>query len=126
MNLSSSKKTVIASVVAAVCMAAPALSYAANQNPDQPNVLLVVMDDLGTGQLNFALDSLDKSELGKRPVPVRYQGDLDKMIDAAQRAMPNVEKLATNGIKMTNAFVANFSTFGIARCAASIILSRSP
>ncbi|MBB1466547.1 sulfatase-like hydrolase/transferase [Vibrio sp. SG41-7] len=107
MNLSSSKKTVIASLVAAACVAAPSLSYAVNQNPEQPNVLLVVMDDLGTGQLNFALDSLDKTELAKRPVPVRYQGDLDKMIDAAQRAMPNVEKLAANGVKMTNAFVAH-------------------
>lgn len=29
------------------------------------------------------------------------------MIDAAQRAMPNVEKLAANGVKMTNAFVAH-------------------
>lgn len=74
MNLSSSKKTVIASLVAAACVAAPSLSYAANHNPEQPNVLLVVMDDLGTGQLNFALDSLDKSELAKRSVPVRYQG----------------------------------------------------
>lgn len=65
------------------------------------------MDDLGTGQLDFAIDSLDKNELSKRPVAARYQGDLDKMIDAAQRAMPNVSKLAATGVKMTNAFVAH-------------------
>lgn len=106
MNLSSTKKTVVASLVAAVCVAAPVTTYAAKQ-AEQPNVLLVIMDDLGTGQLDFALDSLDKTELAKRPVPARYQGDLDKMIDAAHRAMPNVAKLAQNGVKMTNAFVAH-------------------
>lgn len=106
MNLSSTKKTVVASLVAAACVAAPVTTFAAKQ-AEQPNVLLVIMDDLGTGQLDFALDSLDKTELAKRPVPARYQGDLDKMIDAAHRAMPNVAKLAQNGVKMTNAFVAH-------------------
>ena len=106
MNLSLANKTVVASLVAAACVAAPMSAYAAKQI-DQPNVLLVIMDDLGTGQLDFALDSLDKEALAKRPVPVRYQGDLDKMIDAAQRAMPNVAELAKNGVKMTNAFVAH-------------------
>ncbi|HIF9388304.1 TPA: sulfatase family protein [Photobacterium damselae] len=106
MNLSSTKKTMVASLVAAACVAAPVTTYAAKQ-AEQPNVLLVIMDDLGTGQLDFALDSLDKTELAKRPVPARYQGDLDKMIDAAHRAMPNVAKLAQNGVKMTNAFVAH-------------------
>ncbi|GHA53097.1 sulfatase [Photobacterium aphoticum] len=106
MNLSLANKTVVASLVAAACVAAPLSAYAAKP-VEQPNVLLVIMDDLGTGQLDFALDSLDKDELAKRPVPVRYQGDLDKMIDAAQRAMPNVAELADNGVKMTNAFVAH-------------------
>ncbi|CAM3720988.1 MULTISPECIES: sulfatase family protein [Avibacterium] len=81
--------------------------YAHSQDPQKPNVLVIVMDDLGTGQLDFAIDSLDKNELSKRPVAARYQGDLDKMIDAAQRAMPNVSKLAATGVKMTNAFVAH-------------------
>ncbi|AGH80939.1 hypothetical protein PCNPT3_04985 [Psychromonas sp. CNPT3] len=106
MILSSTKKTLLASLVAAACLGAPA-TYAANHDTSQPNVLLVIMDDLGTGQLNFTLDSLNKSELAKRDVPVRYQGNLDKMIDAARRAMPNVEKLAATGVKMTNAFVAH-------------------
>ncbi|MBE2898181.1 sulfatase-like hydrolase/transferase [Pasteurellaceae bacterium 20609_3] len=80
--------------------------YAAEQ-AHKPNVLVIVMDDLGSGQLDFALDTLDKNELSKRPVAARYQGDLDKMIDAAQRAMPNVSQLAADGVKMTNAFVAH-------------------
>ncbi|WP_044362776.1 sulfatase [Vibrio fluvialis] len=106
MNLSLTRKTVVAGLVAAACAAAPLTAYSA-QKSEQPNVLLVIMDDLGTGQLDFALGSLDPQTLAKRPVPVRYQGDLDKMIAAAQKAMPNVTKLAQNGIKMTNAFVAH-------------------
>ncbi len=109
MNLSSTKKTIIASFVAAACMASSAVANAAptTATVKQPNVLLVVMDDLGTGQLDFALDSLDKKTLAQRPVPVRYQGDFDKMVDAAKRAMPTVAELAANGVKMTNAFVAH-------------------
>ncbi|MBL4829924.1 MAG: sulfatase-like hydrolase/transferase [Aliivibrio sp.] len=103
MMLSSHKKTVVACLVTAACLTLPVDAA----NAVQPNVLLVVMDDLGTGQLNFAMDSLDASELNKRPVPIRYQGDINKMIDAAKRAMPNVTELANNGIKMTNAFVAH-------------------
>lgn len=106
MTLPSTKKTLIASLVAAAYLVAP-LAFSANYIPEKPNVLLVIMDDLGTGQLNFTLDSLNKSELEKRNVAVRYQGNLDKMIDAARRAMPNVGKLAASGIKMTNAFVAH-------------------
>lgn len=98
------KKTLAASLVAASTLIAP---QAMSANAQQPNVLLVIMDDLGSGQLDFALDSLDKNVLNQRPAPVRYQGDLDKMIDAAKRAMPNVAALAENGVKMTNAFVAH-------------------
>lgn len=106
MDLFSMRKTVVASLVTAACLAAPMSTYATEKN-QQPNVLLVIMDDLGTGQLDFVIDSLDKDQLAKRSVPVRYQGSLDKMIDAAKRAMPNVSKLAQGGIKMTNAFVAH-------------------
>lgn len=111
MNSFSLNKTALATFVAAACMLSSSPSFGAQilsaENPKKPNVLLVVMDDLGTGQLDFALESLDKDLLAKRPVPLRYKGDLDKMIDAAKRAMPNVANLAENGIKMTNAFVAH-------------------
>ncbi|KAB7673868.1 sulfatase [Plesiomonas shigelloides] len=106
MGLIASKKSLIASMIAASLVAAPAISVA-KTTADQPNVLLIIMDDLGTGQLDFAIDNLNKEELAKRPVPVRYQGDFDKMLDAAQRSMPNVSALAKDGIKMTNAFVAH-------------------
>ncbi|EDX0770012.1 sulfatase-like hydrolase/transferase [Salmonella enterica] len=111
MKLSAGRKTLLAGLIATVCstiasnvLAAPTSVVSGNE---KPNVLLVIMDDLGTGQLDFTLNNLDKKVLSQRSVPVRYQGDLDKMIDAAQRAMPNVAQLAQNGVKMTNAFVAH-------------------
>ncbi len=65
------------------------------------------MDDLGTGQLDFVLDNLDVNELAKRPTAQRYDGDINKMVEAAKIAMPNVTEMAAGGIKMTNAFVAH-------------------
>ena len=105
MRLSSSKKTVLAGLVAAACAATPVMTLAA-EKVEQPNVLLIVMDDLGTAQLDFAMDNIDKDALTKRPVPERYDGEFDKLYDAAKRSMPNITKLANEGVRMTNAYVA--------------------
>lgn len=105
MKLSLLNKCMMSAMMVGAAVAQPL--YAAEKAPQKPNVLVIVMDDLGTGQLDWSLDSLDKAELSKRPVAARYQGDLDKMIDAAKRAMPNVAELAAQGVKMTNAFVAH-------------------
>ncbi len=43
----------------------------------------------------------------RSPSPQRYQGDINKMVEAARTAMPNVADMAAGGIKMTNAFVAH-------------------
>lgn len=123
MKLSLSKQTVLAGVVAAACAGAPAIATAASHDPQQPNVLIVVMDDLGTGQLDFTLDTLDKDLLSQRIISERYQGDMDKLMDAAKRAMPNVTKMAADGVKMTNAFVAH-PVCGPSR--AGIFTGRSP
>lgn len=99
------KKSIIAGLVVASFAAMPMASFA-NTHADKPNVLLIVMDDLGTAQLDFMLDQVDKDTLLKRPVPIRYDGDFDKLYDAAKRSMPNVTKLANEGVRMTNAYVA--------------------
>lgn len=91
MKLPAGKRSLLAGMIAAAGMSMTPVTLAAPA--EKPNVLLVIMDDLGTGQLDFTLNNLDKKALSQRPVPVRYQGDLDKMIDAAQRAMPNVSLL---------------------------------
>jgi len=105
MRLSSNKKTVLAGLVAAACAISPAMTLAA-EKVEQPNVLLIVMDDLGSAQLDFAMDNIDKDTLAKRPVPMRYDGDFDKLYDAAKRSMPNITLLANEGVRMTNAYVA--------------------
>ncbi|HHQ4650654.1 TPA: sulfatase-like hydrolase/transferase, partial [Aeromonas hydrophila] len=98
-------KKIITSMVALACSMSPVMVYSAESV--QPNVLVIIMDDLGTGQLDFTLDSLEREALEKRQVAPRYQGDIAKMIDAAARSMPNVANLAHAGVKMTNAFVAH-------------------
>lgn len=105
MSSSPCKKRVLSTLVAAACAVSPAMTMAAG-NAEQPNVLLIVMDDLGTAQLDFAMDSINKEALLKRVVPERYNGDFDKLYDAAKRSMPNITKLANEGVRMTNAYVA--------------------
>lgn len=102
------KITLLAGLISTACLSYSSALFAASDGQNEkPNVLLIIMDDLGTGQLDFTLNTLDKKILSESPVPERYQGNLDNMIDAAKRAMPNVTQLAQNGIKMTNAFVAH-------------------
>lgn len=64
MKLSAGRKTLLAGLIAMVCstiasnvLAAPTSVVSGNE---KPNVLLVIMDDLGTGQLDFTLNNLDK------------------------------------------------------------------
>ncbi|WIE08593.1 MULTISPECIES: sulfatase family protein [Providencia] len=122
MRLPSMKKSLLAGLIAASSLVPP-IAANAGGTPEKPNVLLIIMDDLGTGQLDFVLDSLDVKELVQRPSPQRYQGDINKMVEAARTAMPNVADMAAGGIKMTNAFVAH-PVCGPSR--AGIFTGRSP
>ena len=100
----------------------PSVSYSA-ASPAAPNILVVIMDDLGTGHLDFALEDINKKELVKRPVTERYQGSFDAMYDAAKRSMPTITELADQGLRMTNAYVAT-PVCGPSR--AGILTGRSP
>ena len=122
MILPTVKKSLLAGLIATSCLSFP-LAATAGGTPEKPNVLLIVMDDLGTGQLDFVLDNLDVNELAKRPTAQRYDGDINKMVEAAKIAMPNVTEMAAGGIKMTNAFVAH-PVCGPSR--AGIFTGRSP
>lgn len=59
MTFFSSKKKQLAGLVAAACLCGASSAAPAAATDSRPNVLLVIMDDLGTGQLDFALDALD-------------------------------------------------------------------
>jgi uncharacterized sulfatase len=73
----------------------------------QPNVIVIVTDDQGYGQLNFDPNSYSQNQIAKTTVTKRYRSAVEKAYHAAQTAMPNTAQLANEGIKFTNAFVAS-------------------
>lgn len=82
----------------------------------KPNVIVIVTDDQGYGQLNFDSESYDLDKIKNTVVTDRYKTSAEKAFHAAQTAMPNVTKLANQGVKFTNAFVAS-PTCGPSRAA---------
>lgn len=73
----------------------------------KPNVIVVVTDDQGYGQLNFDPNSYTQDQLNNTTVTKRYRTSVEEAYKAAQTAMPNTAKLANEGVKFTNAFVAS-------------------
>jgi len=73
----------------------------------KPNVIVVVTDDQGYGQLNFDPNSYTQDQLNNTIVTKRYRTSVEEAYKAAQTAMPNTAKLANEGVKFTNAFVAS-------------------
>ncbi|WP_460023880.1 sulfatase-like hydrolase/transferase [Marinifilum fragile] len=73
----------------------------------KPNVIVVVTDDQGYGQLNFDPNSYSQDQLKNTQVTKRYTTAVEAAYNAAQTAMPNTSQLANEGIKFTNAFVAS-------------------
>lgn len=70
----------------------------------QPNVIIIITDDQGLGQLDF-LDQ--ESELPAQEVTERYSVDPERARLAAQTAMPHLSRLASGGVKLSNAYVAS-------------------
>ncbi|BCL75926.1 sulfatase [Jeongeupia sp. HS-3] len=90
----------------------------------KPNVLVVVMDDLGYGQLNYDNSAFDKTEFLKSlEIPKRYEANIDKAIDAAKHSTPYLRTLADNGVMLQQGFVAH-GVSGPSR--AAIMTSRAP
>lgn len=74
---------------------------------DKPNILVIIVDDLGYGQLNFDKQAWNKPFLEKLKIPARYQVDIDKAIAAAQKATPVLKKLQDQGVTLQQGFVAH-------------------
>ncbi|MDG6896237.1 sulfatase [Volucribacter amazonae] len=73
----------------------------------KPNIILISVDDLGYGQLNYDDAQFNKEVLKDREVPERYQVALDKAIEAAKKSTPTLRSLQDNGVKLSQGFVAH-------------------
>lgn len=80
------------------------------ESPSPPNVLFIMMDDLGYGQ--FGIHNNDLTTEGFDPFFVEIvreeQGyDLKQALDFSRRAMPVMHRLAEEGIVFTKAFTSS-------------------
>ncbi|MDU8924388.1 sulfatase-like hydrolase/transferase [Pasteurellaceae bacterium LIM206] len=73
----------------------------------KPNIILISMDDLGYGQLNYDEKAFNKDVLKDQVVPERYQVTLDKAIEAARKSTPTLHALQESGVELTQGFVAH-------------------
>ncbi|SMB79978.1 uncharacterized sulfatase [Pasteurella testudinis DSM 23072] len=90
---------------------------------DKPTIILVSVDDLGYGQLNYDEAAFNREILKDNAIPERYQVALDKAIEAAKSSTPTLKQLQDNGVKLTQGFVAH-GVSGPSR--ASMMTSRFP
>lgn len=100
------RKYIFLSLVAGVVIASSAQAV-----PKKPNILIVLMDDFGTGQFAPVAKQLELDEVD--PTFKDYTDSLEENYDkqvalkAARRAMPFMESLAEQGAVFSRAFAAS-------------------
>jgi arylsulfatase len=99
------KNTLSVAVALASCVAVGKNDIKKDDSP--PNILIIMTDDQGYGQLGFAPSGFAPDILSKKLGTERYKCDTAKALDAAKRAMPNISMLADKGVCFTESFVAS-------------------
>ena len=77
---------------------------------NQPNVIFIMMDDLGYGQFglyNEALSTADFDPDFVKQVKEKENYDLDEALEFSRRAMPTMHSLAEEGILFKRAFTSS-------------------
>lgn len=74
---------------------------------EKTNVIVILVDDQGFGQLPVYSDLYPDEMLFRTQCTQRYACDLQKAKVAADAAMPNLQKMADNGVTFMNAFVTS-------------------
>ena len=99
-------------IATAISSLIPNLSNAADKEITRPNLLLVLMDDVGWGMLPANLDLFTKNEWNKL-YGTKYAVDYTprEAVDAIEKALPNITRLCNEGVRFANAYVtANVSS----------------
>ena len=77
------------------------------ETSDRPNVLLLMTDDQGIGQLAYSAEHQDPATFWRPAGTARYALDPEAGLQAAIQAMPNINRLAADGVRFTRAYVAS-------------------
>ncbi|MGJ8641187.1 MAG: sulfatase family protein [Opitutaceae bacterium] len=80
------------------------------EESQRPNLLFIMLDDLGVGQCQFANQELSVDQFDpyfKRQVSETQDYTPEQALEFAQKAMPNLTRLAEQGIHFTKAYAAS-------------------